>query len=161
MAQSGSIEDRLAILDAIARYAHAWDDRDADTYADCFTDDAVFEAYIASDPEPHIRKVTKATILEWARGAHAGHLADRATKHTPNGTVFDELGPDAARTRTMLLETVMRPEDGRPWLTNTGVYVDAWRRTPEGWKLARREMHHDRSQAPRPMDSPRATHERA
>jgi hypothetical protein len=61
-------------------------------------------------------------------------------------TTFDELTADAARTRTMLINTVQRPSDRTPVLMNTGVYHDEWRKTPEGWKLARRAIHHDRHQ---------------
>lgn len=150
-----SVDDRLAILDVIARYAHAWDDRDAETYADCYTDDAVFEAYIADQGDPLIHWESRDAILKWATAAHGGHLVGRATRHMPNGTVFDELTNETARTRTMLLETVLRPEDTRPWLTNTGVYEDEWRRTPDGWRLSKRVIVHDRRQPARPMDAPR------
>lgn len=148
----GHASDRLAIIDVIARYAHAWDDRDAETYADCYTDDAVFESYIRGDPSPHLHYESRVAIDEWARAAHAGHLVGKVTRHRPHSTVFDELTPERARTRTMLLETVYREGDGAPWITNTGVYLDEWRRTPKGWRLAYRAIHHDRSYASRPMD---------
>ena len=147
--------DRLAILDAIARYAHAWDDRDPEAYAASFTADAVFESYISRlGSAPQIHHEGRAAILAWARELAAA-LADKRTRHTPGSTVFDELGADAARTRTLLLESVLQPGDDTPWLTNNGVYVDEWRKTPDGWKLARRTITHDRSQPARPFDGPR------
>lgn len=43
------IEDRIAILDLIARYYNAVDDRDIDTVATLFTEDAVFGRYNGTD----------------------------------------------------------------------------------------------------------------
>ncbi len=150
-----SADDRLAILDAIARYAHAWDDRDAETYAASFTADAVFESYISLEGStPLIHHEGRAAILAWAR-ERAAALAEKRTRHTPGSTVFDELTADAARTRTLLLESVLQPGDETPWLTNSGVYLDEWRKTTDGWKLARRSITHDRSRPARPFDGPR------
>jgi hypothetical protein len=61
-----SVEDRLAILDVIARYALAWDGRDAEAYAACFTDDAVFEDWIKGRDEPLNRLETREAIGAWA-----------------------------------------------------------------------------------------------
>lgn len=150
-----SADDRLAILDAIARYAHAWDERDAETYADSFTADAVFESYISREAgAPLIHHESRAEILTWAR-ERAAALREKATRHSPGLTVFDELTAGAARTRTLLLESVQQLGEETPWLTNTGVYRDEWRKTSAGWKLARRTITHDRSQPGRPFDGPR------
>ena len=146
---------RLAILDAIARYAHAWDDRDPEAYAASFTTDAVFESRISGPGgAPQIQHQGRAAILAWAR-ERAAALSDKRTRHTPGSTVFDELTSSAARTRTLLLESVLRPGDETPWLTNTGVYLDEWRKTPDGWRLASRTITHDRTQPARPFDGPR------
>ena len=141
--------DRLAILDRIGRYSYAWDGRDAEAYAALFTPDGVFEVY-AGGGEPVIRNEGREAIRAWARAIHAGDdpgLRRRAegeqSRHHQSGTVFDELGPDAARTRTMLLSTAQAPGDAVPRPSTTGVYRDEWRRTPEGWRLARRTLRMD------------------
>ena len=38
-----SSEDRMAILELLARYNHAIDGLETETWLDCFTDDAVYE----------------------------------------------------------------------------------------------------------------------
>lgn len=150
-----SVQSRLAILDVISRYAHAWDDRDPDTYADTFTIDAIFESYISQPEEvPVVRHEGRVAILAWARD-RAADLTSKCTRHSPGVTVFDRLTPTVARTRTLLLESVLQPGDETPWLTNTGVYLDDWRNTSDGWKLSHRIITHDRSQRARPFDSPR------
>ena len=40
-----SADDRLEIMEMVARYAYAWDEKNAHAYAACFTDDAEFEVY--------------------------------------------------------------------------------------------------------------------
>ena len=47
-----NVDDRLAILDQIARDSYAWDGRDADAYAALFTADGVFEVFAAAREEP-------------------------------------------------------------------------------------------------------------
>ena len=54
--------------------------------------------------------------------------------------LFDELGEDQARTRTMLLTSRVGP-DGEP--PGSGIYYDEWRRTAEGWRFATRTLRHD------------------
>ena len=144
-----SADDRLAILDGIARYSYAWDGKDADAYAALFTEDAVFEVFAGGD-EPVIHNEGRAAIHAWARATHTGerpglrhHPPDEQTRHNQSGTVFDELGADAARTRTMLLSARQSPGDAIPIPSTTGVYRDEWRRTPAGWHLARRTLHID------------------
>ena len=61
----------------------------------------------------------------------------------PQAAFFEELGPDSARTRTLLLGTRRSPGDESPGVSGTGVYSDEWRRTPEGWRFARRVIRMD------------------
>lgn len=148
-----SVEDRLDILNTIARYAHAWDDRDPETYTSCFVEDGLFEAYVRSQEEPMMRHTPRTAILEWATRRHAEFKAERLqTRHMMLDTVFDELTADRARTHTLLLETNTRPDDIVPWVVGNGVYRDLWRKTPEGWRLAERRLHYDRWQQTRPRD---------
>ena len=144
-----SADDRLAILDQIGRYSYAWDGKDSDTYAALFTEDAVFEVFTRGD-EPVIHNEGREAIRRWARATHSGerpglrpHPPDEQTRHNQSGTVFDELGADAARTRTMLLSARQGPGDVIPIPSTTGVYRDEWRRTSEGWRIARRSLRID------------------
>ena len=137
-----STDDRLAILEMIGRYSYAYDGRDADAYASLFTEDAVFEVYVGRD-YPLVRKQGREAIRVWARGLHEEMPADLQGRHHQTGTVFDELGPDSARTRTMLLGTRLDPGAESPRVGGTGVYSDEWRKTPEGWRFAKRVIRMD------------------
>ncbi len=143
------VDDRLAILDRIAHYSYAWDGRDSDAYAALFTEDGVFEVF-AGREEPVIHNNGREAIRAWARGIHSGeepgmrqHPPGEQTRHNQSGTVFEELGGDAALTHTMLLSTAQAPGDAIPRPSTTGVYRDEWRRTPEGWRIARRTLRLD------------------
>ncbi len=144
------VDDRLAILEMIGRYSYAWDGRDADAYASLFTKDGVFEVFARGREEPVIHNEGRDAIHTWARGIHSGEDPGRRTRppetqsrHHQSGTIFEELGPDSARTRTMLLSTSQAPDDPVPKPSTTGVYSDWWRRTPEGWRIARRTLRMD------------------
>ena len=144
-----STADRLAILEAIQRYSYATDSRDAEAYAALFSLRGVFEVTSATRPQPFIHAEGRDGILEWVRGTmeSSERWGDAQTRHHQSGTVFDALSADAARTRTMLLESRMLP-DGRvprPW--TQGVYTDDWVREPDGWRIARRALHLDFSPA--------------
>ena len=138
-----SIEDRLAIREQIARYSYVWDELDAAGYADLFTDDAVFEVDPTLPEGPSVHLESRAAILEWARSRFEGRGRIR-TRHNQSGTVFEQLSADSARTRTMNLTMRWLRGEARPELWSTGVYVDEWRKTTEGWRMARRTLHHDR-----------------
>ena len=77
-------------------------------------------------------------------------LRENDIRNLPAG-VFDDLTADAASTRTMLLLTSIGPGDRHPRTVSSGVYRDEWRRTAEGWRIARRVADMDR---PAP-DAPR------
>ena len=144
-----SVADRLDILEVLARYSAAWDGRDFEAYAALFTEDAVFELNMGYGRQPLYRHEGRKTIRAWARETHAGHLARVLTRHFQTGTVFDELTPASARTRTLLLETRMHHGDERPIPWVTGVYHDTWRKVDGRWLIARREHHIDYVRRPR------------
>jgi ketosteroid isomerase-like protein len=139
-----SAEDRLAILETIARYSQAFDGKDARAYAALFTDDGVFEIVMRGAGEPLQRYAGSAAIFEWVGEAFRGRLAEVQTRHNQSATVFDELSSSTARTRTMLIETRQRSGERHPSPYTTGVYQDEWRRTEQGWRIARRAVHIDR-----------------
>ena len=129
------------MLEMIARYSSCWDERQTDAFAELFTEDAVFQ----TDPEvpngPIIHNAGREAIREWARGRHASHDPSKnQARHIQTGTVFDELTPERARTRTTLLVMRFGPEPGD---SGTGVYYDEWVKTPEGWRFAARTLRHD------------------
>ena len=132
--------DRLAILEQIARYSYAWDDRDLEAYVALFAEDAAFVV----DPElpdgPSVDARGREAIRAWASERMAARKPGVQVRHHQSGTLFEELDGDRARTRTMLLTSRVGPEGEPP---TSGVYHDEWRRTPEGWRFARRTLRHD------------------
>ena len=137
--------DRLAILEQIARYSYAWDDRDLEAYIALFVEDAAFVV----DPElpggPSVNATGHEAIRAWARERMDARKPGVQVRHHQTGTLFDELGEDQARTRTMLLTSRVGP-DGEP--PGSGIYYDEWRRTAEGWRFAKRTLRHDFPRTP-------------
>lgn len=144
-------EDRLDILDQIGRYSYAVDAFDDAEFAARFTDDGVFERRgIGSDGPYEViegHEALRRWILEILQTLPEGVI----TRHHQRATVFDELSADAASTRTMMLLTSIAPGDRHPRTVSSGVYRDEWRRTADGWRIARRIADMDR---PAP-DAPR------
>ena len=139
------IEDKLAIHEMIAQYSHTYDNRDADGFAQVFVEDGVFEIFVAGQTSPLVRLQSRREIREWA----AQRLQERdgrfISRHYQSGILFDELSADSARTRTMVLVTHQGATEAAPRPTDSGVYHDRWRKTPEGWRLAHRAAHVDRN----------------
>ncbi|MYE45186.1 MAG: nuclear transport factor 2 family protein [Chloroflexi bacterium] len=137
-----SADDRLAIIEAIQRYSHAVDSRDAEAYTALFSIRGVFQVTSVAHPEPFMYAEGHDGILEWVRGT-MDSWGDVQTRHNQSGTVFDELSADTARTRTMLLESRKWPDRPLPGLWTQGVYTDDWVREPDGWRITRRALHLD------------------
>lgn len=136
-----SADDRLAILDAIQRYSHAIDGRDAEAYAALFAEHGVFEVTSTTRPQPFIHAAGRDGIRDWVT-ATMERWGAAQTRHHQCCTVFDALADGAARTRTMLLESRVHPgEQAAPH--TQGVYTDEWVRAADGWRIARRALRLD------------------
>ena len=138
-----SIEDKLAIHDVIARYSYAYDSQDADAFAHLFVEDGVFEIFVPGQTSPSVRLPSRAAIHEWAARRLHARRGRFTSRHYQSGILFDELTPESALTRTMVLVTHQSAAEAAPRATVSGVYHDQWRKTPEGWRLARRTAHLD------------------
>lgn len=139
-----SVEDKLAIQEAIAQYSYTYDSKDSDAFARLFVENGVFEVIVLGESRPTVQLSSRAAIREWAAGRHHLSPASQA-RHYQSGVLFDELTGDTATTRTMLLLTRQDAPDAAPVLHLTGVYRDKWRKTREGWRLAHREARVDRN----------------
>jgi hypothetical protein len=138
-----SPEDKLAIQEAMAQYSYTYDAQDAEAFAALFTEDAVWELFAAGATRPEIRLASRAAIRAWAAQRLQERRGRFTSRHYQSGIVFDELTPESARTRTMVLVTHQDVTEAAPRPTASGVYHDQWRKTPEGWRLAHRILRRD------------------
>jgi ketosteroid isomerase-like protein len=133
------VEDRVALSDLVHRYASYVDARDFDRLVDLFTDDAVL---VVPEPprtlEPDIERHGRDDI----RQAVEGVLRAVRTVHQIVGEVYDAgPSPDAAHGAiTGVAHHLMERDGGHVDLSWSLRYADDYRRTPEGWRIARRVL---------------------
>jgi 3-phenylpropionate/cinnamic acid dioxygenase small subunit len=112
-------QDHVAITQLLARYCLTLDQDDVEGWVSCFTPDASFEVYGRSwDGHDGLRKMA---------GAAPGGL------HLGGPPVVEMTGADEARTQQNLLFV-----ERTTGISRKSVYTDVLRRTPEGWRIARR-----------------------
>ena len=123
-----TVNDRLEILDLIARYNHAIDVDDGEAWADTFAEDAEF----AGSYGPPIKG--RAALLEFGGNG----IARRGrVRHWTNSPVIEGDG-DTATIRQYLLLLLLTEEGTK--LGHTGVYHDELRRIDDAWKFVRRTV---------------------
>src|SRR5919108_5892377 len=88
-----SLEDKLDILAVIARYAYTYDGRDADGFAQLFTEDGIFEVRYAGGSQPELRLVSRAAIHAWVIQRHQRVVKGIQDRYYQSGTLFDVLTP--------------------------------------------------------------------
>ena len=143
-AEIGSIEDRLAIAEQLAQYAYRWDAKDAEGFAELFTEDGVMERRRGDAVVPGSRVEGRRAIRDYARTSHQGRLADRQSRHHMSALVFLELSTDSAITENMALITHQPEGDDVPFISGSGIYRNTWKKTAQGWKIAERVLFSDR-----------------
>ncbi|MCR9096074.1 MAG: nuclear transport factor 2 family protein [bacterium] len=142
--EGGIQADRLAIADAIAQYAYQWDAKNAEGFADLFTEDAIFEVEVSGVRVPDARVEGRPAIYAYAKDSHEGRLAGKQTRHHMTSLVFIALTDDAATTENMVLVTHQSGTDATPQPRASGIYRNTWRKTSQGWKISRRLLLLDR-----------------
>ena len=130
---STTTTDEVAILKLLARLARTTDIGSIEEYCQCLTADVVLELPGAPTTEG-IGQVRSAT--------EAGRAARQVgppsnTMHVLGGTELTVSG-DSAEGVTAF--TFLRLRDTPPVLHLAGRYYDSFRRTSEGWRLARRRI---------------------
>ncbi len=127
-----SLEDKIAILEVIARYSYTCDGRDADGFAHLFTEDGIFEVMYSGGHHPELRLESRDAIYTWASQRHNNVVKDIHDRHFQSGTLFDTLSREHAQTRTMVLITHQGADDLAPRPVLSGVYHDRWVKTRTG-----------------------------
>lgn len=119
-----SVEDRFEITQVLARYGHVMDGRDVTGLAGIFAENAVFD------------------VSSVGGGVYRGlpelesFLALGDTVHPPfhvlaNAWIFEEQGEVKSMSKWLTI-------DRSTGLPRSGDYLDTWRPTPTGWRIAHR-----------------------
>lgn len=128
--------DLLGIHALLARYNHAIDGRDTETWLDCFTDDAVYEF----PPDRSFEGKEQLRAIGEQRRSAGSDGAVPDSRHWLSNIAIDGDG-DRASVRCYL--ALIRPEDP-PRINHTGVYDFEVERAPDGrWRFTRRTMVRD------------------
>jgi ketosteroid isomerase-like protein len=114
-------EDRDEILQLMYRYNHSIDSGDADEWAGCFVEDAVFDG------------AGMVTTGRDALRAFAEQVGGRGKRHVLLNPLIDVDG-DTAHGRAYVLLL-----DG-PGIGAVGGYDDEFTRTADGWRIAKRSF---------------------
>ncbi|MCX6022671.1 MAG: nuclear transport factor 2 family protein [Chloroflexi bacterium] len=137
------IEDRFAILELIANFAYTWDSKDAEGFADLFTEDAVRETYAAGASTPSRKIVSRNDLRDFAKESFAGRLAQVQTRYHQHSTVFTEIDPSTAKSKTMVLCTQQGQDDVAPKLAYNLIFYYEFRRTPARWEISKLTSYSD------------------
>lgn len=127
------VADELEIRSIVARLAQYADDGDLDDYVALFTEDAHWAM-------PGAPRTGRADIRAGgeARRADGAVGPGSASRHMITTVAVDVDGTDVAVADSYWLFYVETTSN--PRLQLCGTYHDTFARTPEGWKLARRDI---------------------
>lgn len=137
------LSSRVAIAEALAQYPYRWDSKNSVSFANLFTEDGMMERWRKGIFIEGSRIQGKEDILEYAKNAHTGRLADRQTRHHFSNLVFLELSDSSAVTENMALITHQTAEDVVAQVSGSGIYRISWEKSAGQWKIAKRLLHTD------------------
>ena len=132
--QVRSVADELEIRNLLARLAQLADDGDLKEYVQLFTEDGVWQG----PPGPgRGARSGHADLLAGAQERRANRIQGPNTNtfHVATNTVI-QLNGDTA-TGKSYYQFYGNTQDA-PKLQSMGIYRDEFRRTPKGWKMAKR-----------------------
>ncbi|OBI44065.1 nuclear transport factor 2 family protein [Mycobacterium sp. E796] len=123
------VADRLAIHDALFRYAHALDDRDSQLLRTCFTEDAVCEVGATLTGID--------SIIAFAEGVLSGFDVTQHLIANPRCMID---GDRAESVCDLQAQHIARGAPAGERYVIGGRYEDSLVRTPEGWRIAHRRL---------------------
>ncbi|MFN0145994.1 MAG: nuclear transport factor 2 family protein [Dehalococcoidia bacterium] len=125
-----SVEDQLSIQQLYARYNHAIDSGQAESWAACFTADGVFES-------PQGSFTGTEGLIGFAKGFHA-QMKGKA-RHWNTNLVLDGQGGSATGSCYLVLN--MGSDPGKPpAAAASGIYRDQLAKQGGDWKFTRRAV---------------------
>jgi 3-phenylpropionate/cinnamic acid dioxygenase small subunit len=133
--------DELEVRNLLARLAHLADSGDTEAYVLLLSEDVVWS--MPANPAIGLAASERRGREEIARGQRerldAGHQGPGTdTMHTVSTIAVEFDGHDRATARSTFVYWTATSSAPAP--TTLGRYVDELRRTPDGWKLARRTI---------------------
>ena len=135
---TGSLSMRESIANLVAKYAWAYDTRDWDALAGCFTPDASLTLRVTGgDLVGPFRG--HADILRLMRDSAAAQ--DDLRRHVCTNLVVEPSGPGEATARCYL--TLISVRDGRLEVLSTGTYTDEVVQSGTSWRLRTRHIELD------------------
>lgn len=123
-------EDRRAIEELKARYLNALDCNDWEAMEACLTPD--IEVSFAGGRH---RYSGREAVMDFYANSTLAQPENRSN-HVTTNPLIDIDGPNSARGVWRLTDHVHRPGAGS-LLVGSGIYEDTYRRTPDGWKIAK------------------------
>lgn len=128
-----AIEDRFAILDLEAEYAHSWDLGTPRQWAEVFTDDGVFEM-LPSGQTPHTRIAGRAALAGFCEQIRQ-NWSGLHYMHPPRLKIN---GDQAESVIFFEFRHVMRSDTQVRQGVTAGYYRTRYLRTREGWRMEER-----------------------
>lgn len=128
----GDPEARQLVVERVARYCWAYDERRADLLADCFTEDGVWEGNVL-DQVPIGPFKTRPTIVEWLTGFWP-HQHDQR-RHMLLNNLVESLDSDSAVTFSYLL--LMSSDGETSKIECTGFYRCELSRQGNVWRIGK------------------------
>lgn len=133
-----SPEDQLELLSIAPRYAAAVDAREVGRAVALFAPDGVL---VTPDPPRSLAAVIEHPGTDAITAALSQVASVELTVHEIVGQVVDPgATPDEARGHVRCVAHHITGEQDAVWRLH---YEDTYRRSPEGWQIARRELHID------------------
>lgn len=128
---SGALADRIAVSDVLDAYARGIDTKDWELVASVFTDDATLDYTAFGGP-----KGSRDDVIGWVS---ASVSAFPMTQHHITNRTFSIDGDTATSRAELFAPMGMASSEGKMTMLLTGgVYIDTYRRTPDGWKISAR-----------------------
>jgi 3-phenylpropionate/cinnamic acid dioxygenase small subunit len=130
-----ALEDESAITRTLCRYSHAIDYGLEEEWADCFTDDAVFEVRLR-DGQLFVQREGKAELLAFARG----HTRPPAAYHKHFvGVPVVTVNGDEATADSYFARFDMTDDKSATYIKAMGRYRDQLVRGADGvWRIRKR-----------------------
>lgn len=127
-------EDKLSIHELLARSAYAYDERDLDMLAACFSDGAVFSIQIREGDTigPFEGRDAIMALYKSALDAQTD-----VRRHVVSNAFFASEDGDPVVVSNL---TLFATEEGETRLLSAGVYRDTLRRDDDGWRLLNRHL---------------------